>query len=160
MPSLEIVEPAFATTASRRVIVERTIDASPSDLWSIIVDNPGWPDWFPGMKRCDTTSAMATGVGATRTVKVGGLEAEEQFIAWDAPRRWAFCVTRTNIPLATKMLEQLELEPTDGGTLVRYTGAFDPHVLTRLVFGLVEKNVRSAWTGGLEGLAERAASQD
>lgn len=158
MPSLDVVEPEFATTAPRRVVVERTIDATPSDLWSIIVDNEGWTAWFPGMKRCTTTSAMATGVGATRTVKVGGLEAEERFIAWDAPRVWAFCVTRTNIPLASKMLEQIELEPTEGGTLVRYTGAFEPHALTRFVFGLVEKNVRSAWTGGLDGLARQATA--
>ncbi len=157
MPSLEAVEPDFANTASRTVVVERTIDATPSDLWSIIADNVGWPAWFPGMKRCDTTSAMATGVGATRTVKVGALEAEERFVAWDAPRVWAFCVTRTNIPIASKMYEQLELEPADGGTLVRYTGAFEPHRLNRLVFGLIEKNVRGAWTKGLDGLAARAA---
>lgn len=160
MPSLEAVEPDFATTASRRVVVERTIDATPSDLWSIIADNATWPEWFPGMKRCDTTSAMPTGVGATRTVKVGPLEAEERFVAWDAPRVWAFCVTRTNLPMASKMYEQLELEPSEGGTLVRYTGAFEPHILTRFVFGLVEKNVRSAWDGGLEGLDQRAARAD
>ena len=41
----------------------------------------------------------------------------------------------------------------DGATTVRYTGAFEPTLLTRPIARMVEKQVRTGWTGGLAGLA-------
>jgi hypothetical protein len=105
------------------------------------------------MSFCTTTSQVPTGVGSTRTVKVGPLVADEQFIVWEPETAWAFCVSRTNLPIAKRMLEQVELVPNNSNeTLVRYTGAFEPHPLSRLTFGLTKRQVRTMWTAGLAGL--------
>jgi hypothetical protein len=112
------------------------------------------------MSFCTTTSTLQTGVGATRTVKVGPLVADEHFILWEPESSLGFCVTRTNLPIAKRMLEQVELVADQAqGTLVRYTGAFDPHPLSRLTFGLTKRQVRAAWTAGLAGLEKHTISQ-
>lgn len=165
MARLTLADPSFAQSAPHRVVVERTITASAEAIWSVISDNSTWTSWFPGMSRCETTttttsSTPATGVGSRRTVKVGPLLVEEQFISWDENKLWGFCVTRSNLPVARKMLEQLELidQSTSSGpsTLIRYTGAFVPHPLALLTFNLTKRQVEAAWTGGLAGLAEFA----
>jgi Polyketide cyclase / dehydrase and lipid transport len=153
MPTLSVIDPSFAQTAPQKVVVERHIPATPAELWRVLADNSTWMSWFPGMSFCTTTSQTPTGIGSTRTVKVGPLVADEYFILWEPESAWGFCVTRTNLPVAKRMLEQVQLFANQSnGTLVRYTGAFDPHPLTRLAFGLTKRQVRAAWTGGLAGL--------
>jgi hypothetical protein len=106
-----------------------------------------------------TTSPTPTGVGSTRTVKVGSLVADEQFILWEPESAWGFAVTRTNLPVARKMLEQVELLAKESNqTLVRYTGAFEPHPLNRIAFGLTKRQVRAAWIAGLAGLEKYTTS--
>jgi hypothetical protein len=134
MPTLSVVDPSFARTAPQTVVLERQIPASPAELWRVLSDNSSWMSWFPGMSFCTTTSEPMTGLGSTRTVKVGPLVADEHFILWEPESAWGFAVIRTNIPVAKRMLEQVELFANQSnGTLVRYTGAFEPHPLTRLV---------------------------
>jgi hypothetical protein len=155
MPTLKIVDPSFARSAQHTVVVEQTIGSDPARIWAVLSDNATWTTWFPGMTQCITTSAEPTGIGSTRTVKVGPLVADEQFILWETNVIWGFCVTRTNLPVASKMLEQVELVSNrSGGTLVRYTGAFEPHTFSRLTFGLTKRQVRAVWTAGLAGLEQ------
>ncbi len=158
MPRLLPVDTDFATTAPRTVVVEQEIAAPPGRIWAALVDNPGWTTWFPGMKTCTSTSDPASGVGSTRTVEVGGLKAEEQFVAWDVDERWAFTITKTNLPMAKRFLEQVELVAGDGVTTARYTGAFEPLLITRPIASMVERQIRTAWTAGLAGLADHVTS--
>ena len=160
MPDLELVEPDFVNTAKKVVRVERIIDASAATLWSIVTDTPTWSEWFPTMTRAESVSPRAT-LGSTRTVKVGALVAEERIIVSDEPERWAFTVTRTNLPIAQRLLEQLEFEdvPTDRArTRVLYTGAIDPPWFVAPAFGILRKNIATTWRHGLDGLAKRATS--
>lgn len=153
MPNLTKVDAAFVETARHRIEVVQVVRAPIQKVWDTIADNNTWVRWFHAMSECETTSDPATGVGATRTVIVGALEADEEFVTWDEPNVWAFSITKTNVPMATKFIEQLELETHDDGTRVTYTGAFDPHLVTKLSYPLVKRQVRRAWTVGLEGLA-------
>lgn len=156
MPALDPVEPSFATTAPQKVVVETTVAASTASVWGALADNDAWPKWFDPMSSCISTSDPATGVGSTRSVVVGPLEADELFIIWEPEKAWGFTITRTNLPMAKRFLEMVELEAigttSSPQTLVRYTGAFEPHLITKLSYPLVKRQVRSAWTKGLAGL--------
>jgi len=158
MPTLSPVDTSFLTTASRTVTVEQVIASPPAPIWATLVDNPGWTMWYPGMKRCESTSDPAHGVGSTRTVEVGGLKADEKFVAWEPEKLWAFTITKTNLPMAKRFLEQVELIPGDGVTTVRYTGAFEPMRITQPFVRLIDKQIRTAWTNGLAGLAAHVTS--
>jgi uncharacterized protein YndB with AHSA1/START domain len=158
MPTLTSVETNFAASAHRTVTVEQVIASTPGPIWAALVDNPGWTTWYPGMKRCESTSDPAHGVGSTRTVEVGGLKAEETFVAWEPEKLWAFTITKTNLPMAKRFLEQVELIAGDGVTAARYTGAFEPMLITKPLAGLIERQIRTAWTNGLAGLAAHVTS--
>lgn len=159
MPSLEPADPTFATTAPRIVTVDHVVDAPASAVWEVVTDNPGWVEWFPTMTSSENTSDPTSGVGSTRTVKVGGLRADERFVAWEPEKLWAFTITKTNLPMAKRFLEQLEFTPDGDKTRVRYTGAYEPHPLVRPIGGFIDKQLRSTWANGLAGLAAVTASR-
>lgn len=154
MPNLTPVDPGFIATARQVVEVSQLVRAPIQQVWDTIADNSTWTQWFTPMSECETTSDPGTGVGSTRSVVVGALEADEKFVAWDEPYVWAFTIVKTNIPLASKFLEQLELATHNEGTQVSYTGAFDPHLVTKLSYPLVKRQIRKTWTTGLAGLAD------
>ena len=118
---------AFADTAPWKFDFEAVISAPPTKVWMAWTDNPGWAVWFKNCKSCVTTSATAEGVGATRTIKVNGLTAEEVFIAWEPERLWAFTVTAIKPSFAKSMVERVTF--TDLGnsrTRINYRIAVEP----------------------------------
>lgn len=159
MPRLEPADLDFATSAPRSVTVEQTIAAPVARVWEVVTDNPGWVDWYPTMTEAVDTSDPTTGVGSTRRVKVGGLVAEERFIAWEPEQLWAFTIEKTNLPTAKRFLEQLEFEADGDTTTVRYTGAYEPLWFTKPIAGFVDKQLRTAWTAGLAGLAAQCSGE-
>ncbi len=165
MPHLRPVSADFINQAPQTITVEHRIAAAPSNVWKAIVDNPGWTNWFDGMTSCQATSDPDSGVGATRQVKVGPMELDEEFITWDEESCWAFTVTRTSIPFAKRMLEQISLTsigtPSQPATKVCYVGAIEPHSLTRPVFPLLARQVKATWRtslANLDDLITRSAS--
>jgi uncharacterized protein YndB with AHSA1/START domain len=162
MPTLLETTADFVRTASHRTVVERTIAAAPEAIWAALLDTRGWTEWFPGMSSAEPTSTVTEGIGSTRRVRVGRLRADERFVTWEPLRSWGFVVTSANLPVARRMLEQVDLiaqAPTPSGpsTLVRYTGAFQPYALAKPVFGLTLKQVSKAWEGAFENLVRRLA---
>ncbi len=153
MPDLIPVDATFANSAPQRIEVEHRIAATTAEVWNVIADNSTWTSWFDGMSSCEPTSDPDSGVGASRQVKVGPMQLDEQFITWEEESCWAFTVTKTSIPFAKRMLEQIELtslESTGGSaeqpaTRVRYLGAIEPHPLTRLVFPLLARQLKATW---------------
>jgi len=163
MPKLTPVDTNFAAVAPVNIVVSKTIAADVADVWAVVTHNPTWTEWFPQMKSCETTSDPGFGVGATRTVKVGGLRADEVFVAWDENVRWAFTIVGTNLPLATKMLEQIEFSssPSDGSpsTTVTYTGSIAPHWLARPILPIAKWNLKRSWATGFDNLAAMLESK-
>ncbi len=149
MPDLIPVDAAFANSAPQRIEVERRIAATTVEVWKVIVDNSTWTDWFDGMTSCEPTSDPDSGVGSSRRVKVGPMQLEEQFITWDEASCWAFTVTKTSIPFAKRMLEQIELTSVgtadQPATKVHYVGAIEPHPLTKLIFPVIARQLKAAW---------------
>lgn len=159
MPRLQPCSPEFVGEAPVTITVGRTVHASPESIWAVLTDNESWTEWFPDMKRCESTSNPSEGVDATRVVKVGSLRAHEQFIFWDRPHDWGFTITKTNLPMASKMIERVQLDssehPSSNNTVteVRYSAHLTPHLLARPILGLIKMQIRKTWEQGLVGLA-------
>ncbi len=149
MPDLILVDAAFANGAPRRIEVEHRIAATTAEVWKVIVDNSTWTSWFDGMSSCEPTSDPDSGVGSSRRVKVGPMQLEEQFITWDEESCWAFTVSKTSIPFAKRMLEQIELASVgtaeQPATKIHYVGAIEPHPLTKLIFPVIARQLKATW---------------
>jgi uncharacterized protein YndB with AHSA1/START domain len=157
MPTLIPEDRHFVNNAPNRIVVERRVKAPPARIWELLTDTPGWTKWFPTMTSALSTSDPADGIGSSRRVHVGRLEADEQFIAWEPGQLWAFTIVKTNIPMAKRFTEQVELIPEGDDTIVRYTGAFEPLAVTRPIARIVEGQVKTAWANGLDGMADHLA---
>lgn len=87
------------------------------------------------------------------------MQLDERFITWDEDSCWAFTVTKTTLPFAKRMLEQIDLTPigtTDQPqTMIRYIGAIEPHPLTKLIFPVLARQIKVTWRksfANLDGL--------
>ncbi len=131
----------------------RRIDATPDAVWARVADHSTWPDWWAGLKHVEP-GAQPTGVGGTRTVKLaGGLTIQEEFLAWEEDRRFAFVVTHMKPKIIRTLVEDLTLEPVDGGaTKVTYTQGWDP-IGGKPVQAILRKTTQPQIEKALEELA-------
>ena len=132
--------------------------ASPDKVFAVLADHEHWPEWFPSVKRV-TVIGPAEGVGARRRVVVPGLTVDEEFIVWDAGKRWSFTGYESKPRFTRSLVEDCVLTPRpDGGTAISYTMYLDPvgpmGFLMKLVVGRLRKNNTKA----MQNLAQRAAS--
>lgn len=152
----------FAETAPRHAEQTVVIDARPAEVWAAIIDNERWPEWFPNVRGCTSTSDPATGIGSTREVRLAGkVVIEERFIAWEEEALWAFTVeTMTGPSLFRSLVERVTLQsPTPGRTSVTYRMAFAPTTaagpVAPIVRILLQRNLRKA----LDGLADHVVAR-
>lgn len=130
----------------------RRIAQPPATVWAAVADHASWPSWFRGLTRVEP-GPVAEGVGGTRTVVVGPVSVEEEFLAWEPERRFAFTVTRSSAPGLRSMVEDLRITPEgDRACTVTYTMALEPPV-ARVLKPVLEPVLRKAITDGLAGLA-------
>lgn len=144
MASLHPREIEFADSAPVRIDGSATLDATPSEVWAVLLDYEAWPRWFRGLHTCRATSEPATGVGSTRTVTLakGRSVVEERFIAWDDERLWAFTATSMNPGVFRSLVERVTIDPVDAGrTTVTYRMAFEPKPALRLAVPLLRAGV-------------------
>lgn len=139
---------AFADTAPVIAESTATIDGTPAEVWATILVYERWPEWFPSVKTCRSTSEPATGVGSTRTVTIpGGMSVDERFIAWDEPEVWAFTAL-TGPPVFQSLVERITIRPVgDDRSEVTYRMAIEP----KRGFGGVLKVARSQIAKTLAG---------
>lgn len=129
MATLHPREIEFAESAPVRIDGKATLDATPAEVWEVLLDYEAWPRWFRGLHTCRATSEPATGVGSTRTVTLakGRSVVEERFIAWEDERLWAFTATAMNPAVFRSLVERVTIEPVDAGrTAVTYRMALEP----------------------------------
>lgn len=97
MHECQLVDMAYFDCAphSYRAAVE--IAASAEQIFSCFEDEHSWPAWAMPIKKVDWTCAKPYAIGSTRRVAMmGGLIGDEVFIAWDYPKRMAFCFTHSS----------------------------------------------------------------
>jgi carbon monoxide dehydrogenase subunit G len=162
MGTMEPKDLDFAETAP--VIAERAavISGTPAQVWAAILDYPGWADWFPGVKRCRSTSDPATGVGSTRSVGLGAkVVVDERFIGWEEPTLWAFTAL-SGPPGFASLVERVRLREVDGArTEVTYRMAIGPRPalvpLFKALRPVIEKNLAKALSN-LDGVVARGSA--
>jgi uncharacterized protein YndB with AHSA1/START domain len=136
------------------LLIEASVDiaAPPSAVWPAIGDAEAWPEWFGGMKVARYTSPRPHGVGSTRHVRVKGMRADEEILAFDPEQRYAFCVLGLNMGGIAAMVEVVTLEARDGGTRVTYQQALELSKWMQPLAPLLRMQLAGALRKGLAGL--------
>lgn len=142
----------FFESAPTVVRVDQAIGAPPQVVWDSLTGREDWRDWL-GLSVHYLTEAPH-GLGTERTVTPfpapSALRNHERFFVWEEPHRFAFHFTRAPLPV-TAFAEDYVLEHTPGDrTLLRWTGAVDGPLPTRLLLGAA---LRRMFTTGLPKLA-------
>ncbi len=150
----------FADAPPRYAEGTAVVDATPEQIWAVLIDHATWPSWFgKALKSVVPTSEPAAGVGSTRTVSLqGGTVVEEEFIAWDEPRLWAFTGTKVSPPAFRKLVERCTIEPLDDGhTRITYRMAFEPAPLIKPLAGMIAKTASKALGDAMANLGAEAS---
>ena len=85
------VELDFFESAPVRIVNDVELPCSAETLFRHFEDAASWPVWVNVIENVEYTSPMPIGPGSTRSVEMtGGLVADEEFLAWDAPHHLAF----------------------------------------------------------------------
>ncbi len=137
----------WTDSAPVRPVVDRRMAVGADAVWEVVADHEHWGEWFTQIDAV-IPGDPSSGVGGTRTVRIGRSEVEEEFLAWEPGRRFAFTVTHASVPGIRSMNEDIRLTP-DGpdATTVTYTMAIDPvggAVLRPLLTPLLRRNLEAA----------------
>ena len=152
MPRLTKADVGFPDVARTRASVVVNLTSTPQQIWELLTDPPSWPRWFAGVTSCEATSEPAKGLHATRTIVVNRIRAEEQIIAWQPHQLWAFAVVQTNIPIARRWVERVQIEPTAQGSTVTYATGIELYGWTRFLGPMIGREISKSWRGGLHGI--------
>jgi len=162
MAKLEPVGLDFLDRADHVVSTEVDIAASRDEVWTALVDNAGWADWF-ACSACSGVPATWSSPGDTRTIKIYPLTVDEIAVELDAPSHWAMTIVGTNLPTWTHGLEMVELFDTtrqgETRTELRWTGAFTFHWTAKPLAAMVLRRTAAAWGEGFEELSTYLAAR-
>jgi uncharacterized protein YndB with AHSA1/START domain len=121
MAPLTPVDTSFIADAPFRLENELIVEATPADVWAVVIDTARWPEWFPDCNAARPTSDPAAGVGATRWVHMDLFKVNERIVAWEEPQRWGFTLLDANLPGIESVAEEIVITPVgDGRTRVTY----------------------------------------
>jgi Polyketide cyclase / dehydrase and lipid transport len=132
-----------------------TTSAEPSVVYALLRDGASWPEWSPlgSFELERAAEGEPEGLGAVRVFRTGRVTNREEIVELVPNRRFSYALLSD---LAIRGYRaDVELEPADGGTLIRWHSSFDPKVpgtgwlYRRQMTGFIEQTV--------EGLAARAA---
>lgn len=122
MHPCETVGTTFFETGKRVYSASVEIAATPEQIFACFEDAASWPKWAPPITDVIWTSPKPYGLGTTRTVKMIGITGDEEFIAWDYPKRMAFCFTHCSQKMVRSFAEDYQVVPLDNGkTQVTWT---------------------------------------
>lgn len=158
MPILQRSSLEFVDHAELVLSYEVDLPAQIDEVWAVIADNTSWPEWFHGCTKMEASHDVWTAAGQSRTIHVTPFKIRESAVAIEAPNLWAMQLSKTNLPMATRALEKLELADTsrhgEVRTEVRWTGAFDLPVYLRPGKAIFEQKLLNTWAPSLENLLD------
>jgi ribosome-associated toxin RatA of RatAB toxin-antitoxin module len=148
---------AWAETAPVQNEGTARCSASPEAVWAVLTDQERWPEWFTTLKKVTVTSPTM-GVGGTRTVSLPGLSVDEELIAWEPGRLFAFTGVSCKPGMFRELVEQCVIEPSDdGGCQITWKQSLTPG---NAVYGAVlkagRKTLLKSLDAGMTNLARRA----
>ena len=156
---LEPADAGFFDNAPWRFDFPGIVSAAPARVWEFLTDNEGWTRWFKNCVECRSTSKPVGGVGSTRYISVNGLQVNEEFIAWEPRRLWAFTAVDLNIPFARRLAERATLTDLGGSkTRVDYRMAVEPAKWARPLRGLIASQAAKSFAESYEALGRLLAT--
>jgi hypothetical protein len=144
--------------ASQVIDQTATTSAEPSVVYALLRDGASWPEWSPlGSFELERAAEdEPEGLGAIRVFRTGRITNREEIVELVPNRRFSYAQLSG---LAIRGYRgDVDLEPTDGGTLIRWHSSFDPKVpgtgwlYRRQLSSFIEQTVK--------GLAARADEID
>lgn len=158
MPILQRASLEFVDHAELVMNYEVDLPAQIDEVWAVIADNNSWPEWFEGCTSMTSSHNPWTAAGQSRTISVTPFKIREVAIAVDAPNLWAMQFSKTNLPMAKRAIEMLELSDTtregEDRTAIRWTGAFDLPAYLRPAKSMFEDRMVAKWGQSLENLLD------
>lgn len=149
---------SFFDEAELIVTTEVDLPAEIDEVWAVIADNDSWPEWFKDCTSMESSHNPWTAAGQSRTIKVTPFVITEQSIEINPPHLWAMQFSRTNLPMASRAAEKLELTDTSRNgeerTEVRWTGAFNLPLLLKPGRSIAEQMFLRTWGESLESLLD------
>lgn len=151
----------FAETAPVRAEGTAVVDATPTEIWAVLVDYEGWPEWFTAVRSCQASSDPSTGVGSTREVRLtGGARLEERIIAWEPGALWAFTAEAMSPATFRSLVERVTItEVAPGRTSVTYRMAFEPRRWLRPLAPMLRLGLRRSLAAAMGHLGEEARAR-
>ena len=103
------------------------IDATPDDVFAVLLDGHAWTQWAFPITGVEWTSGFPLEVGSTRTVHMrGGLDGYEEFIAYEHAKRMAFRFNEASKDNLKAFAEDYQVSDLGGGrSRVEWTMAMD-----------------------------------
>jgi hypothetical protein len=152
MPALPPVPLSFFESAPVRVTSHRLVKGAAADIGARFDDAHFWVDGLM-LRSMTWTSPRPHGTHTTRTVEVGPIRVEEQFLAWE-PTRVAFRLDYVSAPLVEAFAEDWSVvDAAPGHSVVRWTVALRLRGPARLLQPLVRVALRVAGWVALGHLA-------
>jgi len=151
---------AWAETAPVQNEGTARCSASPEAVWAVLEDQERWPEWFTTLKSVTVTSPTM-GVGGTRTVSLPGMTVDEEFIAWEPGRLFAFTGVASKPGMFKELVEQCVIEPLDdGGCQVTWKQSLTPgNRAYAATLRAGRRTLLKSLTAGMTNLARRAEAQ-
>ena len=158
MPVLQRASLEFVDHAELVISYDVDLPAEIEEVWAVIADNDSWPEWFHNCTAMTSSHNPWTAPGQSRTIHVKPFKIREVAVAIEAPHLWAMQLSKTNLPMARRALEMLELSDTsrhgEVRTEVRWTGAFDRPMYFRPAASIFENQLLGTWGPSLENLLD------
>jgi len=127
-------EESFLADATRRVVVDVTVDRPAADVWAELTEDGPMASYCRAISSITWTSPRPLGVGTTRTTRVlgGPITLLERYPHWDEGRRKVFVGVRSVPPVLRRVCEEYLVEPIDANHCrFRWTAVWEPTPLGR-----------------------------
>ena len=128
--------------------VEQEIEATADQVWELVRDFGGIKKWNPGIDSCDVEGE---GVGAIRTIKMGGVAVQERLEhIEEATRTFSYSIVSGPVPVEN-YLASMTIQDADGRAKVTWQSTFDPKGASEEDCANLFKGV---YEGGIAGMRE------
>jgi hypothetical protein len=135
--------------------VTKTIDlpASAGDVWAVVGDFNGLPNWNAGVERSELSNG---GKRRTLYLKIGGTVVEDLLDHDNAARRMSYSIIESAVPVGRHKATLTVHERGPGQSMVHWTCEFEPKgAPVEMVEGIFSR----IFDGGLKHLAEVIAGR-
>jgi hypothetical protein len=112
--------------ARQRIEHHATTTADPATVYALLRDGASWPTWSPieSFELERPGDEEPEGIGAVRVFRGGRVTGRDTIVELVPDRRFSYTHT-SNLPIRNYRGD-VDLEPVDGGTAIRWVSEFDP----------------------------------